>query len=134
MERCFCNAAVVLVGSSRRLSLGELEAFSGFLAAVLLTLFYSGISGQKTVDSKKRSVLRSSFRQGAGDTVPDSTHLTDDAAAIDDDMHVESSQRFGSVERLHDHFVETEPAAAIIFNGTTVDGDIAGTGDESDSG
>ena len=115
------------------LSLGELgRATSGF-ETVLLSFLHTRVSREETGLLEKRAVGVVGEEKRTGNAVTDRAGLTGDAAAFDVGDDVIFANSVGNAERLVDNELEGFQAE-IIVDVTAVDGDLAGTGIQTNAG
>ena len=115
------------------LSLGELGRTSRRFETVLLSFLPSRVSREETGLLEKGTVAVVREEKRAGNAVTDRAGLAGDAAAVHVRHDVELANRVRNAEGLVDdelQGLETE----VIVNVAVVDGDLAGTGIQSDAG
>ncbi len=114
------------------LALGELRALAGLLQAVLLALDGTGVAGEEASLLEVGAVV-ASLEEGAGDAEAQGAGLTGDAAAVAQGDDVEVLNGVGNLEGRAG-VVNELLAAEVVQRVAAVDGDLAGAGDETDSG
>ena len=109
------------------LSLGELGSTTSCLETVLLSFLHTRVSGEEAGLLEKRTIGFVSEKKSAGYTVTDCTCLAGDTAAANVCNDVKLAGGFGYAEGLVDDELEGFKSEVIV-DITTVDGDVAGAG------
>src|SRR3954447_25061740 len=86
-----------------RLTFGELEPLASAFLAILFALVLAGVAGQEAELLQPASQLRVELHQGPGNPEAACARLTDNAAALRQDEHVELLDAFRSCQRLPYH-------------------------------
>ena len=115
-------------------ALRELRSLAGLLEACLLTLGGAGIAGQEASLLEGRTVsVAVDLVEGARHAEAQGTGLAGDAAAIDAGDDVEAAVNVEQDEGgLHQLLVQL--VGEVVLEGATVDGPLAGAGDEANAG
>ena len=82
-----------------RSALAELRRTTCSLEAVLLTLFHSRVTGQKTGGLECGTIALIEDDEGTGDAVADGAGLAGHAAALDGGFDVDLAHRVSSISR-----------------------------------
>ena len=126
-------AWMVCLVQTSGLTLGELEAGACAAETVLFALFLASIAGQETCGLENGAEFRVDLAEGAGDAVAQGFGLTGHAAAGAASLDVVLVDHLDQLERLlHDHLQGL--AREVILEGTTVNGNLPGTGVEAGTG
>ena len=115
------------------LSLGELTCATCGFETVLLSFLHTRVSCEEACLLEKRAVRIVSEEERTGYAVTDRACLTGDAAALYVGNDVVLAYGVGNAERLIDNELEGFKTE-ILVDVTTVDGDLAGTGIQTNAG
>src|SRR6056297_3010149 len=122
-----------LFSQMRRLTLGELEALTGFRTAKLLTFHNAAVARQEACRLERATQAGIIKLQRLGDAVLDRTGLTREAAALDRRHHVKLIFRAGHRKRLaQDHL--KHGTCKIDLHFLAVHHDLAGARLDPDTG
>src|SRR5260370_41418084 len=131
--------------SGKRLPFRELEALAGAFAAVFFAFFHAAVAGEIAgiVDLFDHAAggltigagggLAEHNFQGTGDALADGASLAGEAAAMDQDRHVQARAHLGQDERA-DHSGAILFFGVIVIQGPAIDGDLAGALEQADAG
>ena len=112
-----------LARPARRLSLGVLRRFAGFVQPDFLALHFSGIAGHKASLSQRASKRLIVAHQGPGNAMPNGAGLTGTATAGDADRYVDLILKFCRLKRLA-HYHPSGFPAEVGIQASLIHGDV----------
>ena len=114
------------------LALGELRSATCLLQAVLLALDHASIAGQETGLLEVGTVI-ASVQKSASNAQTKGAGLAGDAAAIKKGDDIEGTEGIGNLEGS-ESVLDQLLAAKVLLGIALVNGDLTGTGNETDAG